>query len=62
MLSTIKSYISNLPEIEFFDFYQKYIFDVQDQNLQAEVNSIKSDDIISLDKFIDRLLREVVGK
>lgn len=62
MLSTIKVYIENLPETEFFDFYQKYIFDVQDQNLQAEVNSIKSDDIISLDKFIDRLLHEVVGK
>lgn len=62
MLSTIKAYIENLPETEFFDFYQKYIFDVQDQNLQAEVNSIKSDDIISLDKFIDRLLHEVVGK
>lgn len=62
MLSTIKSYIENLPETDFFDFYQKYIFDVQDYNLQAEVNSIKSDDIISLDKFIDRLLHEVVGK
>ena len=62
MLSTIKSYIENLPETDFFDFYQKYIFDVQDHNLQAEVNSIKSDDIISLDKFIDRLLHEVGGK
>ena len=62
MLSTIKQYITELPEVEFFDFYQNYIFDVQDQNLQAEVSSIKTDDIISLDKFIDRLLREVVGK
>lgn len=62
MLGTIKSYIQDLPEDSFDEFYQKYIFDVQDQNIETEVGSVKTSDILSLDKLIARLQKELLGK
>ena len=60
MLNTIKAYITELPEYNFDLYYQKYIFNVQDQNIIAEVNSVKTNDIISLDRFIAKLHKELV--
>lgn len=62
MLETIKSYMQDLPEDSFDEFYQKYIFDVQDQNIETEVGSVKTSDILSLDKLIARLQKELLGK
>ena len=62
MLETIKSYMHDLPEDSFDEFYQKYIFDVQDQNIETEVGSVKTSDILSLDKLIARLQKELLGK
>lgn len=62
MLDTIKSYIKELPDQDFEDFYQEYIFRVQDQNIQAEVNSVNTTDILSLDRLITRLHGELLGK
>ena len=36
MLETVKQLIKELPECSFDEFYQKYIFDIQDDNLSAE--------------------------
>lgn len=61
MLETIKTYIKELPEQDFDDYYQNYIFEVQDQNITAEVSSVKTTDILSLDKLIARLHKELLG-
>lgn len=59
MLETIKSYIEELPEDTFDTFYQKYIFEVQDINIAKEVSGVKTDDILSLDRLIARLHKEL---
>lgn len=55
MLGTIKAYIEDLPEDTFEDFYQKYIFAVQDQNILQEVSGVKTTEIIELNKLISIL-------
>lgn len=55
MLGTIKTYIRDLPEDTFEDFYQKYIFAVQDQNILQEVSGVKTTEIIELNKLISIL-------
>lgn len=55
MLNTVKQYIKELPTDTFDDFYQKYICFVQDINIQAEINSINSDEILSVTKLISKL-------
>lgn len=61
MLDTIKTYIKELPDQDFDDFYQQYIFRVQDQNIIAEVGSVKTSDILSLDRLIAKLHKELFG-
>lgn len=55
MLNSIKTYISEIPDVPFDEFYQRYICYVQDMNIISEINNMKSDDIISLNKLISRL-------
>ena len=38
MLETVKSYIKEIPDMDFTDYYQQYIFSVQDNNLALESN------------------------
>ena len=59
MLEPVKQFIREVPDIAFGEYYQKYIFRVQDQNITAEVNSVKTDNILSLDMLIDRLYKEL---
>lgn len=59
MLDTVKSYIEELPDMPFDEYYQRYICSVQDQNITVEVNSVKTDDIMSLDRLIARLHKEL---
>ena len=60
-LDTIKCYIKELPDQDFDDFYQQYIFRVQDQNIIAEVGSVRTSDILSLDSLIAKLHKELFG-
>lgn len=60
MLDSIKRYIKELPDLEFGEFYQRYICDVQDENLLVEVGSVKTDDIISLNKLIEKLHKSLI--
>lgn len=61
MLDTIKTYIKETPNIPFEEYYQRYIFNVQDMNINAEVASVKPDDIISLDRLIAKLHKSLLG-
>lgn len=61
MLNTVKSIIEELPDIPFDEYYQRYIFDVQDQNIEAEVSSLNTTDILTIDKLIDKLHKELLG-
>ncbi len=61
MLNTIKTYIKETPNIPFDEYYQRYIFKVQDANIAAEVSSIKTDDILSLDRLISKLHKALLG-
>lgn len=60
MLETVKAYIQEDSE-QFEDYYQKYIFMVQDINLDKEVSGVKPSDILSLDKLIAKLHKELLG-
>ena len=62
MLETVKSYIDDSSDTSFEDYYQNYIFEVQDMNIEAEVKSVKPNDILSLDKLIARLHKELLGQ
>ena len=55
MLTSIKSYINELPDMTFAEFYQRYICDVQDMNIKAEIEGVKTDEITSLSKLLSRL-------
>ena len=59
MLDSVKTYIKNAPNTNFTEYYQRYICSIQDQNIIAEVNSVKTDDILSLDRLIAKLMKEI---
>jgi len=59
MLETVKTYIRELPDIPFNVFYQNYICEVQDQNILVEIQSIKTDEITSLEKLLALLKRRM---
>ena len=61
MLDSVKTYIKNTPDTDFAEYYQRYICSIQDQNIVAEVNSVKTDDILSLDRLIAKLHKELLG-
>lgn len=42
MLSTIKSYISNQEDISFDEYYNRYVMEVQDKNLNKEISYMLS--------------------
>lgn len=55
MLESIKTIIEELPDVSFDEYYQMYICDVQDQNIMVEINSVKTDEIISLNSLLSKL-------
>lgn len=59
MLDTIKQYINTLPDTPFNQYYQKYINDVQDYALGQEVKDLRNADILSIDRLIAKLMKEV---
>lgn len=61
MLDTVKTYIKETPNMPFEEFYQRYIFRVQDMNIESEVAGVKADDILSLDRLIAKLHKELLG-
>ena len=55
MLVTIKTYIQETPDVPFDVFYQRYICDIQDQNVLAEIKGINIEEILSIDKLLIKL-------
>ena len=60
MLETIKKYISETPDISFNDYYQQYIFAIQDENIGAET---QFSDITfnNVERIISRIRKELGG-
>ncbi len=60
MLETIKKYISETPDISFNDYYQQYIFAIQDENIGAET---QFSDITfnNIEKIVLRIRKELGG-
>ena len=60
MLETIKKYISETPDISFNDYYQQYIFAIQDENIGAET---QFSDITfnNIERILLRIRKELGG-
>ena len=56
MLDTVKSYIANFPDIDFNTYYQQYVLDIQDENINLELDS-KS--ITDINKLVSTIQREL---
>ena len=64
MLETIKESIANLPSESFGEFYQKYIFDLEDEIIDHDISKANSafksiEDINEIVKGINRLTEEL---
>jgi hypothetical protein len=59
MLHTIKQYIDTLSDLSFSQYYQQYINNVQDYTLGQEVKDLRNADILSIDRLIAKLMKEV---
>lgn len=65
MLQTIKSYIADLPNINFDAYYVQHILAVQDHQINYEFQFlINHNDLTlsNLDKLVDITLRELISK
>ena len=58
MLETVKSYIKEIPDMDFTDYYQQYIFSVQDNNLALESN-ISDKSFNDISKLISKIQKEI---
>jgi hypothetical protein len=62
MLETVKQLISNSSNTSFAEYYQNYIMKIQDYNLGLEVKDLRNADILSVDKLIHKLHKELERK
>jgi len=58
MLETVKGYIQDLPDMSFEEYYQKYIFSVQDENINLST-SFADSTFFNLDKILGKIRREL---
>lgn len=58
MLDILKKQISELPDVPFNEFYQRYIFSVQDENIYSET-SFKDSTFFDLNKLLGKIRREL---
>ena len=59
MLDKIKQYISDLPDVDFDDYYQQYILDVQDINLSLEFKYSNISDHLSIEALLAKIHGEL---
>lgn len=62
MLETVKQLIAYSTDTSFAEYYQNYIMEVQDYNLGLEVKDLRNADILSVDKLIHKLHKELERK
>lgn len=62
MLTNVKQLIYSIQDndIPFSQYYQQYISDIQEQAIQYEVDQIKNADILSLERLIDKMYKEML--
>ena len=62
MLNNVKQLIYSIQDndVPFSQYYQQYIFDVQEQSIQYEVDQLKNADILSLERLIDKMYKEMI--
>lgn len=62
MLNNVKQLIYSIQDndVPFSQYYQQYIFDVQEQSIQYEVDQLKNVDILSLERLIDKMYKEIL--
>ncbi len=54
-LKTIKTEISNLPYISFEEYFQHYVMEVQDSNIDTEMSFFLNNNFISYDILSDMI-------
>lgn len=59
MLDRIKQYISDLSDITFNEYYQSYIMQVQDRNIESELKHLSSRNVLSI-YTMDQLIADTV--
>ena len=57
MLETVNTYIKELPNITFEEYYQQYILQVQDENIGIETKF--PDTFFSINKLLSRIQKEL---
>lgn len=62
MLEILKQIIVSTPNTSFAEYYQNYIMEIQDYNLGLEVKDLRNADILSVDKLIHKLHKELERK
>ena len=63
MLDMIKQYINNITDISFNEYYQSYIMQVQDRNIEYELKHLSARNVLSLytmDQLIADTVKEVI--
>lgn len=63
MLDMIKQYINNITDISFNEYYQSYIMQVQDRNIESELKHLSARNVLSLytmDQLIADTVKEVI--
>ena len=63
MLDKIKKYISDLSDITFNEYYQSYVMQVQDRNIEFELKHLSSRNVLSIytmDQLIADTVKEVI--
>lgn len=58
MLETVRSYIAELPDISFNDYYQQYVFSIQDENIGLETQ-FSDNTFNSIGKLIAKIHKEL---
>jgi len=58
MLETVKKYIAELPDNDFNDYYQRYIFQIQDDNLSNE-RGVSDSTFNSINKLLNKIRKEI---
>lgn len=59
MLDKIKKYISDLSDITFNEYYQSYVMQVQDRNIEFELKHLSSRNVLSI-YTMDQLIADTV--
>ena len=60
ILPTVRHLIDTVPDIPFSQYYQQYIFDVQDQTIQYELDDLSNSNVINIARLIDSIYKEMI--